>query len=106
VLATGQRHSVREFAEKAFACVGRSIEWHGSGIDEKGLEARSGRVLIEVDARYFRPTEVDLLVGDPSKAQKRFGWQHKTSFDDMVKEMVVADLAAVRWETERKSRHD
>ena len=106
VLATGEKHSVREFAEKAFACVGRSIEWHGSGIDEKGLEARSGRVLIEVDARYFRPTEVDLLVGDPSKAQKRFGWQHKTSFDDMVKEMVVADLAAVRWETERKSRHD
>jgi len=106
VLATGERHSVREFVEKAFACVGRSIEWHGSGIDEKGLEARSGRVLIEVDARYFRPTEVDLLVGDPSKAQKRFGWRHKTSFDDMVKEMVTADLAAVRWETERKSRHD
>jgi len=106
VLATGERHSVREFVEKAFACVGRSIEWHGSGIDEKGLEARSGRALIEVDARYFRPTEVDLLVGDPSKAQKRFGWRHKTSFDDMVKEMVTADLAAVRWETERKSRHD
>ena len=106
VLATGERHSVREFVEKAFACVGRTIEWHGSGIDEKGVEARSGQVLIEVDARYFRPTEVDLLVGDPSKAQKRLGWRHKTSFDAMVKEMVAADLAAVRRETERKSRHD
>jgi GDPmannose 4,6-dehydratase len=92
--------------EKAFACVNRTIEWHGSGIDEKGIEARSGQVLIEVDARYFRPTEVDLLVGDPSKAQNRLGWRHKTSFDAMVKEMVAADLAAVRRETERRSRHD
>ena len=106
VLATGERHSVREFVEKAFACVGRSIEWHGSGKDEKGMEARSGQVLIEVDARYFRPTEVDLLVGDPSKAQKRLGWRHKTSFDGMVKEMVAADMVAMRLETERKSRHD
>jgi GDPmannose 4,6-dehydratase len=106
VLATGERHSVREFVEKAFACVGRSIEWRGSGIDEKGIETRSGQVLIEIDARYFRPTEVDLLVGDPSKAQKRLGWRHKTSFDAMVKEMVAADLAAVRRETARKSRHD
>jgi GDPmannose 4,6-dehydratase len=106
VLATGERHSVREFVEKAFACVGRSVEWHGSGIEEKGIEARSRKVLIEVDARYFRPTEVDILVGDPSKAQKRLGWRHKTSFDAMVKEMVAADLATVRWETERKSRHD
>jgi GDPmannose 4,6-dehydratase len=106
VLATGERHTVREFVEKAFACVGRSIEWRGSGIDEKGVEVRSGQVLIEVDARYFRPTEVDLLVGDPSKAHKQLGWRHKTSFDAMVKEMVAADLAAVRRETERKSRHD
>jgi GDPmannose 4,6-dehydratase len=86
--------------------VGRSIEWRGSGIDEKGVEARSGQVLVEIDGRYFRPTEVDLLVGDPSKAQKRLGWRHKTSFDTMVKEMVAADLAAVRRETARKSRHD
>jgi GDPmannose 4,6-dehydratase len=106
VLATGERHSVREFVEKAFACVGRAIKWHGSGIDEKGIDASSGQVLVEVDARYFRPSEVDLLVGDPSKAQKRLGWRHKTSFDAMVKEMVGADLAAVRRETERKSRHD
>jgi GDPmannose 4,6-dehydratase len=106
VLATGERHSVRELVEKAFGCVGRSIEWRGSGVDEKGIETRSGQVLVEVDARYFRPTEVDLLVGDPSKAQKRLGWHHKTSFDAMVKEMVAADLAAVRRETARKSRHD
>jgi len=106
VLATGERHSVREFVEKAFACVGRSVEWQGSGKDEKGIEARSGQVLIQIDARHFRPTEVDLLVGDPSKAQKRPGWRHKTSFDAMVKEMVTADLVAVRHETERKSRHD
>src|SRR6516165_3278986 len=106
VLATGEKHSVREFAEKAFACVGRSIEWHGSGIDEKGLEARSGQVLIEVDARYFPPTEVDILLGDPSKAHQRLGWRHKTTFDQLVKEMVEADLAIVRYEQERKNRHD
>jgi len=106
VLATGERHSVREFVEKAFACLDRTIEWQGSGVNEQGIDARSGQVLIAVDARYFHPTEVDILVGDPSKAQKRLGWRHKTSFDDMVKEMVAADLAAVRRETERKSRHD
>ena len=80
VLATGEQHSVREFIERAFAHVGRNIEWRGSGIDEKGIDARSGQVLIEVDARYFRPTEVDLLVGDPSKARQRLGWRHKISF--------------------------
>ena len=106
VLATGEQHSVREFIEKAFAHVGRNIEWRGSGVDEKGIDARSGQVLIEVDARYFRPTEVDLLVGDPSKAQHRLGWRHKTSFDELVKEMVEADLVAVRRERERKNRDD
>jgi GDPmannose 4,6-dehydratase len=106
VLATGEQHSVREFIEKAFAHVGRRIEWRGSGADEKGIDARSGQVLIEVDARYFRPTEVDLLLGDPSKAQHRLGWRHKTSFDELVKEMVEADLVAVRRERERKNRDD
>jgi GDPmannose 4,6-dehydratase len=106
VLATGEKHSVREFAEKAFANVGRRIEWRGSGIDEKGIDARSGQVLIEIDAHYFRPTEVNLLLGDPSKAHQRLGWRHKTSFDQLVKEMVEADLAAVRREEERKNRHD
>jgi GDPmannose 4,6-dehydratase len=106
VLATGEKHSVREFVERAFACVDLDIEWHGSGINEKGIHARSGRTLIEVDPRYFRPTEVDLLLGDPSKARQRLGWRHKTSFDDMVKEMVAADLVAVRREKQRRSRHD
>jgi GDPmannose 4,6-dehydratase len=106
VLATGERHSVREFVERAFACVDLAIEWHGSGINEKGVHAYSGRTLVEVDPRYFRPTEVDLLVGDPSKARQRLGWRHKTSFNDMIKEMVAADLDVVAREKERKSRHD
>ncbi|MGB8066769.1 MAG: GDP-mannose 4,6-dehydratase, partial [Pseudolabrys sp.] len=106
VLATGERHSVREFVEKAFACVDIDIEWRGSGIKEKGINARSGQVLIEVDPRYFRPAEVELLLGDPSKARQRLGWRHKTSFDDLVKEMVAADLAVVAREKVRKSRHD
>jgi GDPmannose 4,6-dehydratase len=106
VLATGEKHSVREFAEKAFAHVGRRIEWRGSGVDEEGIDGRSGQVLIAIDPRYFRPTEIDLLLGDPSKARQRLGWRHKTSFDDLVKEMVDADLEAGRHEKERKNRHD
>ncbi len=84
----------------------RRIEWCGAGQDEKGIDTRSGQVLVEIDPRYFRPTEVDLLVGDPSKARQRLGWRHKTSFDDMVKEMVASDLTVVRYEKERKNRHD
>lgn len=106
VLATGQRHSVREFVEKAFAHVGRRIAWRGSGKDEKGIDERSGQVLVEIDARYFRPTEVDILVGDPSKAREKLGWHHKISFDDLVKEMVEADLTIVRREKERRNRHE
>ena len=94
VLATGEKHSVREFVNKAFGIVGKEIAWQGSGVDEKGLDARSGRVLVEVDPRYFRPTEVDLLLGDPSKARQKLGWKHRTSFEDLVREMVEADLAA------------
>jgi len=106
VLATGEKHSVREFTEKAFACVGTKIEWRGSGVDEKGVDAKSGRVLVEVDARYFRPTEVDLLLGDPTKAHTKLGWRHTTSFDELVKEMVESDLKGVRSEQERKHRHE
>ena len=106
VLATGEKHSVREFTEKAFACVGTKIEWRGSGVDEKGVDAKSGRVLVEVDARYFRPTEVDLLLGDPTKAHTKLGWRHATSFDELVKEMVESDLKGVRNEQERKHRHE
>jgi GDPmannose 4,6-dehydratase len=101
VLATGETHSVREFVEKSFAQIGVTIEWEGAGVEEKGLDARSGRVLVQVDPRYFRPTEVDLLVGDPSKARSKLGWQHKVSFEQLVAEMVAADVRAVAGETSR-----
>jgi GDPmannose 4,6-dehydratase len=92
VLATGEAHSVREFVEKAFACTGRKIEWQGKGTLERGVETGTGRVLVEVDPRYFRPTEVDYLVGDPSKAQRQLGWRHRVSFDELVEQMVKEDL--------------
>jgi GDPmannose 4,6-dehydratase len=95
VLATGESHSVREFVEKAFARVGREIVWRGSGVDEKGVDRSTGAVLVEVDPRYFRPTEVDSLLGDPSKARAKLGWRHKTSFDQLVADMVDADIVAV-----------
>jgi GDPmannose 4,6-dehydratase len=105
VLATGESHSVREFVEKAFAHVGRTIVWRGKGVDEKGFEKSTGRVLVEVDPRYFRPTEVDSLVGDPSKARAKLGWQHRTSFDTLVADMMEADMVAVPEERERRNRH-
>jgi GDPmannose 4,6-dehydratase len=93
VLATGEAHSVREFAELAFAETGRTIRWQGHGVDEIGVDAGSGAVLVRIDPRYFRPAEVDLLVGDPSKARTRLGWSHVTGFKDLVAEMVRSDLA-------------
>jgi GDPmannose 4,6-dehydratase len=101
VLATGDSHSVREFVELAFAQIGVRIVWKGKGIDEKGLDATTGRVLVKVDPRYFRPTEVDLLIGDPSKAREKLGWQHKVSFEELVAEMVAADLSAIARERSR-----
>ena len=92
VLATGEAHSVREFVEKAFGCIGRQIEWRGSGVDEQGVDTSDGRVLVEIDPRYFRPTEVDALLGDPTKARQKLGWKHKVSFDELVREMVESDL--------------
>jgi GDPmannose 4,6-dehydratase len=96
VLATGEAHSVRELVELAFACTEREIVWRGSGLDEVGLCAGTGAELVRVDPRYFRPTEVDLLQGDPAKARTRLGWRHRTSFAELVREMVEADLAQVR----------
>jgi GDPmannose 4,6-dehydratase len=101
VLATDETHSVREFVEKAFAQIGVCIAWEGVGVEEKGLEAGSGRVLVQVDPRYFRPTEVDLLVGDPSKARSKLGWQHRISFEELIAEMVAADLKTVAGERSR-----
>jgi GDPmannose 4,6-dehydratase len=106
VLATGETHPVREFVEKAFGRVGRRIEWQGKGAAECGVEAGTGRVLVEIDPDYFRPTEVDILLGDPSKARQKLGWHHKISFDQLVEEMVDADLKAVRNEHERRDRRD
>ena len=106
VLATGEAHSVREFVEKAFAHIGRTIVWHGSGVEEKGLDKSTGETLVEVDPRYFRPTEVDFLLGDSSKARAKLGWRHRTSFDTLVSDMVKADMAAVLAERERRNRHD
>ena len=96
VLATGETHAVREFVELAFAEVGVTIDWKGSGIDEEGIDAKSGKTLVKVDPRYFRPTEVDLLLGDPSKAEKMLGWQATTKFEKLVAEMVQADLALAK----------
>jgi len=106
VLATGEEHSVREFAERAFACVGRTIEWRGSGLKEQGIDKRDGQVLIEIDPRYFRPTETDALLGDPSKARQRLGWRHKVTFDELVREMVELDLAEMRRDGAHRNLHD
>ena len=95
VLATGQATSVRSFVEKSFLTVGIELEWRGDGVDERGVDKSSGMTIVEVDARYFRPTEVDLLLGDPSKAHERLGWRHETSVDEIAAEMVREDLKAM-----------
>jgi GDPmannose 4,6-dehydratase len=92
VIATGENHSVREFAELAFREVGITIEWRGEGVNETGVDAATGKILVSVDRRYFRPTEVDELLGDASKARDVLGWRPKMSFKEMVKRMVVSDL--------------
>jgi len=106
VLATGESRSVREFVELAFNEIGRTVVWRGNGLEEKGLCARSGKTLVAIDPRYFRPTEVDHLQGDPSKAHQRLGWRHKTSLAQLVKEMVASDLQTVRWEQRRRDHFD
>ena len=107
VLATGETHSVREFVEKAFKCAGIEIKWTGPAgtVDEIGVDANDeSRVLVKIDPRYFRPTEVDLLLGDPTKAKTKLGWVSKTSFDDLVKEMVEADIKMEKGELEDADR--
>jgi len=105
VLATGETRSVREFVEAAFAVVGRRIVWRGTGVDEVGLDAATGEALVAVDPRYFRPTEVDLLLGDASKARAALGWAPRVGFEELVAEMVRADLEAVPREAGRNDRH-
>ena len=96
VLATGVTTEVREFVRWAFEDVGIEIEFSGAGVDEKGLCKKTGKCLIEIDPRYFRPTEVDLLIGDPTKAREKLGWSHETSARDLAREMVLADLETMR----------
>lgn len=96
VLATGETHSVREFVELAFAEVGIGLIWKGSGVGERGIDKSNGRILVEVDPRFFRPAEVDLLCGDATKAREKLGWVPKETFSDLVKEMVRHDVELLR----------
>lgn len=106
VLATGEAYSVRQFVERAFSHVSRKISWNGVGKSERGLDSATGEILVEIDERYYRPTEVEYLLGDPSKARRVLGWNHKVTFDKLVGEMVDEDLKTVRNELHRKNRHD
>ena len=99
VLATGETTAVRSFVEWAFADVGIVLEWRGSGVDEKGYDSVTGNCLVEVDPRYFRPTEVDLLIGDPTKANSKLGWRHEKSAREIAREMVNEDLKIMQTAT-------
>ena len=96
VIATGEQHSVREFAENTAGLLGMRLEWSGHGIDETGIDRKSGRTVIRIDPRYFRPAEVDTLLGDASRARQELGWQPTVGFDELVREMVAADLTLAR----------
>jgi GDPmannose 4,6-dehydratase len=96
VLATGETHTVREFVELAFHHIGRPIAWRGDGDDEQGCCRRTGQVMVAIDGSYRRPTEVDLLLGDPAKALSKLGWRHRTSFAELVAEMVEADRLVMK----------
>jgi GDPmannose 4,6-dehydratase len=96
VIATGETHSVREFTELAFKEVGIEILWRGKGSEEVGIDSSTGRILVEIDPRYYRPTEVDLLIGDPSKAKEKLGWEPKVELEELVKIMIRADEKAVQ----------
>jgi len=106
VLSTGETHTVREFIELAFERIGRRLDWRGRGVDERGLDAKTGEVLVEVDPAFFRPAEVDFLLGDSSKARRLLGWSHKTSFGDLVKEMVDWDLSLVERDLLLRGRNE
>jgi len=104
VIATGETHSVREFVEAAFRHAGMALEWRGHGADERGVESASGRVRVEIDPRYFRPSEVDRLQGDASKARAVLGWEPRVAFRELVKIMVDEDIRAVRERTDYRFR--
>ena len=96
VIATGETHSVREYVELAFQEVGIDIIWHGEGVEEQGIDSETGRVLVLIDPVYFRPTEVELLIGDPSKSKEKLGWEPKVSFAELVREMVSSEMSTVK----------
>ena len=102
VLATGESHSVREFIERAFAEVGRKVSWRGSGDDEVGIDSSTGQTLVKVDRRYMRPTEVDVLQGDASKAEQELGWKAETTFAELVTQMVKSDMEIIAAEIGHK----
>ena len=106
VLATGKMHSVREFIELAFSHVDIPIEWKGRGVGEKGINSKTGDVIVEIDPQYFRPAEVEQLLGDPTKARTMLGWKHTVTFPELVREMVESDLKVVPKERDRRGRHD
>jgi GDPmannose 4,6-dehydratase len=103
IMATGVTTSVRDFITMAFQEAGISIRWEGSGIDERGIDGESGKVLVEIDPRYFRPAEVDLLIGDPSKAKKRLGWEPKVQLPELIKMMVAHDITLAEEELHLKN---
>ena len=99
VIATGESHSVREFCTLAFKEAGIELRWEGAGVDEKGIDVQTGKVLVEVDPKYFRPAEVEQLLGDPTKARTVLGWNpHKTSFEELVRIMVQHDMNELKIE--------
>lgn len=104
VIATGETWEVREFCQRAFACAGMELEWSGEGLHEKGIDRSTGRTLVEVDPRYLRPTEVDLLLGDSSKANTKLGWKPRTPFQQLVEIMVESDMCLAADEAHLKTR--
>lgn len=105
VVATGETHSVREFCEEAFKVAGITLQWKGErgSVDEVGIDAATGNVIVRIDPKYFRPTEVDFLLGDPKKAQKILNWKRRISFKELVREMVLEDIKLVE---QNKRVHD
>ncbi|MCM2312006.1 MAG: GDP-mannose 4,6-dehydratase, partial [Steroidobacteraceae bacterium] len=102
VIATGEQHSVREFVERSAQLLGWELEWRGAGVAEQGVDRASGRVLVKVDPRYFRPAEVETLLGDPSKAKALLGWSPEVGFDELVREMVATDHEIARRDAHMK----
>jgi len=101
VIATGEKRTVREFVEAAFKCVGIELMWQGTGLEEKGIDKATGKVLVDVDPRFFRPSDVDYLLGDPTKAKEKLGWDPRsTSFEELVSIMVKSDLEFVKTQGE------